>query len=93
MSDKGIVPVAGCVLNGSNACSFGIAIGVLAFFICLSFLVKDVMIVVIDYSETIMVSPCYQYYLHVFGIADILVYRIAGTYEVLFCTQEAEFRF
>ena len=60
MSDKGYIGGVGCVLNSTGACSFGIAIGVLAFLICLSFLVKDVMIVVIDYSETIIVSLYYQ---------------------------------
>ena len=61
MANKGYVNItgsfSGCVLkHGSNACSFGLAIGVLAFLICLAFLVKDVMIVVIDFSESIQVS-------------------------------------
>ena len=45
-----------CFYNGSNACSFAIAVGVIAFLLCLTFLVKDVLFVIIDYSDTIVVS-------------------------------------
>ena len=42
--------------NDSNACSFAIAVGVIVFLLCLTFLVKDVLFVIIDYSDTIVVS-------------------------------------
>ena len=45
-----------CFYNFSNACSFAIAVGVIAFLLCLTFLVKDVLFVIIDYSDTIVVS-------------------------------------
>ena len=45
-----------CLYNNSNACSFGVAVGVIAFLFCLIFLVKDVLYVVIDFSNNIMVS-------------------------------------
>ena len=57
------IPVIGriCAYNGSNACSFAIAVGVIAFLLCLTFLVKDVLFVIIDYSDTIVVSWLDQY--------------------------------
>ena len=45
-----------CTYNGSNACDFAIAVGVIGFLFCLAFLVKDVMLVVIDYSNSLAVS-------------------------------------
>ena len=45
-----------CYYNESNACSFGIAIGVVGFLMCLVFLVKDVLYVVIDFSNSVQVS-------------------------------------
>ena len=45
-----------CHYNGSNACSFDVAVGVIAFLLCLTFLIKDVLYVVIDYSNNIVVS-------------------------------------
>ena len=53
----GVVSV-GCGYNLSNACSFAIAVGVIAFLLCLTFLVKDVLFVIIDYSDTIVVCTC-----------------------------------
>ena len=49
-----------CAYNFSDACSFAIAVGVIAFLLCLTFLVKDVLFVVIDYTDTIVVrhSTC-----------------------------------
>ena len=44
-----------CYYNGSNACNFGIAVGVIGFVMCLVFLVKDVLYVVIDFSNNILV--------------------------------------
>lgn len=46
-----------CLYNLSNACSFGVAVGVIGFVMCLVFLVKDVFNVVIDYSNNLIVSP------------------------------------
>ena len=46
----------GCGYNLSNACSFAIAVGVIAFLLCLTFLVKDVLFVIIDYSDTLVVG-------------------------------------
>ena len=48
----------GCGYHLSNACSFAIAVGVIAFLLCLTFLVKDVLFVIIDYSDTIVVCTC-----------------------------------
>ena len=45
-----------CAYNGSNACSFGVAIGVIAFLLCLIFLAKDVIYVVIDFTDNLLVS-------------------------------------
>ena len=60
MANKGYAGDTGedsmCLYNGSNACSFALAIGVLAFLICLVFLVKDVMMVVVDFSGAVLVS-------------------------------------
>ena len=52
-----------CFYDFSNACSFAIAVGVIAFLLCLTFLVKDVLFVIIDYSDTMVVSylPVHQY--------------------------------
>ena len=47
---------SGCYYNRSNACSFDVAVGVIGFLLCLAFLVKDVLYVVIDYSNNIVVS-------------------------------------
>ncbi len=44
-----------CDFNESNACSFAVAIGVIAFLICMVFLVKDVFFVLIDFSEAMQV--------------------------------------
>jgi len=44
-----------CGYNLSGACSFAIAIGVIGFLLCLVFLVKDVIYVIVDYSENIVV--------------------------------------
>lgn len=45
-----------CLYNRSNACNFGVAIGVIAFVLCLVFLVKDVLYVVIDYSNNVLMK-------------------------------------
>ena len=54
--------------NNSNACSFGVAVGVIGFLFCLIFLVKDVLYVVVDFSNNLMVgtvcrlcTPCIYY--------------------------------
>jgi hypothetical protein len=66
-----------CLYNaGSNACSFAIAVGVIAFLLCLTFLVKDVLFVIIDYSDTIVVSlfaPVYY---------DLLIVGFAWTFSL-----------
>ena len=50
-----------CLYNRSNACNFGIAVGVIGFVMCLVFLVKDVLYVVIDFSNNLLVSwPQFQ---------------------------------
>ena len=47
----------GCGYNGnSDCCNFAIAVGVLGFLLCLAFLVKDVLFVIVDYSNNIVVS-------------------------------------
>lgn len=59
MADKGYSPNGGdqtCLYDGSGACSYALAIGVLAFLLCIVFLIKDVMMVVIDFSGSIIVS-------------------------------------
>ncbi len=43
--------------NG-NACSFAIAVGVIGFLLSLAFIVKDVLYIIIDYSDSTVVSPC-----------------------------------
>ena len=46
-----------CGYNGnSDCCNFAIAVGVLGFLLCLAFLVKDVLFVIVDYSNNIVVS-------------------------------------
>jgi len=50
------IPVVTCGYNASGACSFAIAIGVIGFLLCLVFLVKDVVYVIVDYSENIVVK-------------------------------------
>ena len=45
-----------CLYNKSNACSFGIAVGVIGFLFCLIFLVRDVLYVVLDFRNNILVS-------------------------------------
>ena len=45
-----------CGYNGSDACGFAIAVGVIGFLLCLVFLLKDVAYVIIDYSENPVVS-------------------------------------
>ena len=59
MADKGYLKSPGdrtCWYNASGACSYALAIGVLAFLLCIVFLIKDVMMVVIDFSGSIIVS-------------------------------------
>ena len=47
----------GCGYNlNSDCCNFAIAVGVLGFLLCLAFLVKDVLFVIVDYSNNIVVS-------------------------------------
>lgn len=46
-----------CLYNDSNACSFGVTVGVIGFLMCLAFLVKDVLYVIIDFSNNLTVSP------------------------------------
>ena len=60
MADKGYFksPDDTCYLNESGACNFALAVGVLAFVICLVLIVKDVMMVIVDFSGSIMV--CYD---------------------------------
>ena len=48
--------------NG-NACSFAIAVGVIGFLLSLAFIVKDVLYIIIDYSDSTVVSPCITMYL------------------------------
>lgn len=55
IADKVIVNDV-CFYNNSNACNFGIAVGVIGFVMCLVFLVKDVLYVVIDFSNNLLVS-------------------------------------
>ena len=45
-----------CGYNDSSACSFAVAIGVIAFLLCLVFLVKDVLYVIVDFSQALKVS-------------------------------------
>ena len=47
-----------CILDGSSACSFSTAIGVISFISALLFFIKDLAIVVMDYSNAISVSVC-----------------------------------
>ena len=65
MANKGYLNVPGgddiCLYNGSGACSYALAIGVLAFLLCIVFLIKDVMMVVIDFSGSIIVSDYTNY--------------------------------
>ena len=58
--NRGGVINVGCGYNLSNACSFAIAVGVIAFLLCLTFLVKDVLFVIIDYSDTIVVGADWE---------------------------------
>ena len=48
----------------SDCCNFAIAVGVLGFLLCLAFLVKDVLFVIVDYSNNIVVS---QYTWWIYG--------------------------
>ena len=65
VADKGFFgsPEDTCVLNESGACNFALAIGVLAFIICLAFLVKDVIMVVVDFSGSIIV--CFTKFVYI----------------------------
>lgn len=48
-----------CGYNGVAACcNFAIAVGVIAFLICLAFLVKDFMMVIVDFSQAMQVKWC-----------------------------------
>ena len=40
----------------SDACSFAVAVGVIAFLICLVLLIKDIVLIIVDFSEAIKVS-------------------------------------
>ena len=40
----------------SNACSFAVAVGVIAFLLCLVLLVKDIILIIVDFSEAIKVG-------------------------------------
>lgn len=44
--------------SNSNACSFAVAVGVIAFLLCLVLLVKDIVLVIVDFSEAVKVSVC-----------------------------------
>lgn len=64
ISDKLDVTVNGrdvCLYNRSNACNFGVTIGVIGFLMCLAFLVKDVLYVVMDFSNNLTVSQPTMY--------------------------------
>lgn len=60
MADKGYESLLGgesfCWYNNSDACSFALAIGVLSFLICIVFVVKDIIMVVVDFSGALLVS-------------------------------------
>ena len=59
MSDKGFLSTPAekiCYYNNSGACNYALAIGVLAFLICIGFIFKDVAMVVIDFSGFLVVS-------------------------------------
>ncbi len=45
-----------CYYNNYSACSFAIAVGVIGFLLSLAFIVKDILIVIIDYSDNPVVS-------------------------------------
>ena len=56
--------VTGCAYHGNvSACNYAIAVGVISFLICLTFLVKDVLYVIIDYSEAMVVSSAWYMYM------------------------------
>ena len=72
VADKVVIKAAGlsiCAYNlDKNCCNFAIAIGVLAFILCLVFLMKDVLYNVLDFSDNVTVSwqRAYMYCMSVF---------------------------
>ena len=60
VADKVIFRVTGfpstCLYNQSSACSFAIAVGVIGFLIFIVFLVKDILYIILDFSDGILVS-------------------------------------
>jgi hypothetical protein len=60
VSDQVLVTVngqTGCFYNANNdACNFAVAVGVIAFLICLVFLVKDFVMVIVDFSQAMKVQ-------------------------------------
>lgn len=56
MADRGFDVNRYCLYNGSGACNYALAIGVLAFLICIVFILKDVIMVLVDFSGAIIVS-------------------------------------
>ena len=63
VADKVLIPVGNgldtCYYAANyNACSFAIAVGVIGFLLSLAFIAKDILYIVIDYSENPVVSLC-----------------------------------
>ena len=74
VSDQ-VSTTSGCAYAGnSDACNFAIAVGVIGFLLCLVFLVKDVLFVIVDYSDNIVVS---SYIYHMVDLwSNILPYSL-----------------
>ena len=67
-----------CGYNGnSDCCNFAIAVGVLGFLLCLVFLVKDVLYVIVDYSDNIVVSWYVHYTWWIYSFRNnIMEYKV-----------------
>ena len=59
VADQVVITISGdrfCAYNLQlSACDFAISVGVIAFLICLVFLVKDFMMVIVDFSQALRV--------------------------------------
>ena len=51
LADKAYTQNDHCLINDSNACNFGIAVGVIGMVMCLGFFTKDIIYIVVKQNK------------------------------------------
>lgn len=51
LADKAYASDDTCLINDSNACNFGIAVGVIGMVMCLGFFTKDIVYIIVKHNK------------------------------------------